>query len=179
MPHVDLRVITDRWGEALGPFPEADWDALRLGAGEVGEIVVTGDHVVPGYLGGQGDAETKVEVDGRRWHRTGDAGRLDADGRLWLLGRCAAASVRDGEAVYPLQVEAALRARGMRAAFLELDGRRLVAVEGGADPEAVRAGVMWAGIDDIVPVDAIPVDRRHNAKVDLAALRTLLATRRG
>ena len=179
VPHVDLRVITDRWGEALGPFPEADWDALRLGAGEVGEIVVTGDHVVPGYLGGQGDAETKVEVDGRRWHRTGDAGRLDADGRLWLLGRCAAASVRDGEAVYPLQVEAALRARGMRAAFLELDGRRLVAVEGGADPEAVRAGVAWAGIDDIVPVDAIPVDRRHNAKVDLAALRTLLATRRG
>ncbi|PAP77815.1 AMP-binding protein [Rubrivirga marina] len=167
---VDLRIVPDRWGEPLGPFTEAEWEARSLGPGAVGEIVVAGDHVVPGYLDGEGDAETKVDVAGRRWHRTGDAGRLDADGRLWLLGRCAAVSRREGSVVYPLQVEAALRTRlDARAAFVEIDGQRVVAVEG-AVPDGLAEAVPWAAIDAVVSVDALPVDRRHNAKVDLGAL---------
>ena len=185
VPHVTVRVVPDRTGEPLGPFRQPDWDALALGPGEAGEVVVAGDHVVPGYLGGVGDRETKVEVEGRRWHRTGDAGRLDADGRLWLLGRCASASRRGTGVVYPLQVEAALA--GLvegRAAFVELDGRRLVAVERPAGPPsdpatrrelaAVRRAVAWADLDAVVPVAAIPRDRRHDAKVDAPALRALL-----
>ena len=176
VPQVRVRVVADRTGEPLGPFRQPEWDALALGAGRVGEIVVAGDHVVPGYLDGVGDRESKVEVDGRRWHRTGDAGRLDADGRLWLLGRCASASRRGTGTVYPLQVEAALAERVQaRAAFVELAGRRIVAVEGGVDPEAVREAVAWAGLDAVVAVGAIPRDRRHNAKVDAPALRALLA----
>ena len=171
---IDLRVVPDRWGEPLGPVSEAEWESLALGPGAVGEIVVAGDHVVPGYLDGEGDAETKVAVGRRRWHRTGDAGRLDADGRLWLLGRCASASRRDGGVVYPLQVEAALRERlGVRAAFVEVGGRRVVAVEG-AVPDGVAEAVPWAGLDEVVAVAALPVDRRHNAKVDVSALRTRL-----
>lgn len=178
VPQVEVRVIPDAWGTPLGPYPDADWDALRLGAGAVGEIVVAGDHVVPGYLHGQGDAETKVDVAGRRWHRTGDAGRLDPGGRLWLFGRCAAASSRASETVYPLQVEAALRERlGVRAAFVDIGGRRLVAVDGDADPEAVRQAVAWAHIEAVVRVAEIPRDRRHDAKVDLPALRELLRGR--
>ena len=186
VPHVTVRVVPDRTGEPLGPFRESDWGALALGAGEVGEIVVTGDHVVPGYLGGVGDRETKVEVAGRRWHRTGDAGRLDADGRLWLLGRCASASRRGSGAVYPLQVEAALA--GLvhnRAAFVEVEGRRVVAVEPppsrqlddpATDDELadIREAVVWADLDAVVPVAEIPRDRRHDAKVDAPALRALL-----
>ena len=166
--------MPDRWGEPLGPFSEAAWEARALGPGTVGEIVVAGDHVVPGYLDGEGDAETKVDVAGRRWHRTGDAGRLDADGRLWLLGRCSAASRRGDGVVYPLQVEAALRERlGVRAAFVEVDGRHVVAVEG-AVPDGLAEAVPWAAIDAAVSVDALPVDRRHNAKVDLGELRAFL-----
>jgi acyl-CoA synthetase (AMP-forming)/AMP-acid ligase II len=59
--------------------------ALNLRAGEV---VLTGDHVLKGYLHGKCDRETKFEVDGERWHRTGDAGYFDKEGRLWLVGRC-------------------------------------------------------------------------------------------
>ena len=55
-----------------------------------GEIVVSGAHVGAGYVGGVGDAETKFRVGEVIWHRTGDAGYLDAHGRLWLLGRCSA-----------------------------------------------------------------------------------------
>ena len=175
VPHVEVRVVEDRWGTPLGPFAPDAWDALALAPGAVGEIVVSGAHVVPGYLDGVGDRETKVDVAGRRWHRTGDAGRLDPDGRLWLLGRCASAS-RGADTVYPLQVEAALsEAVGARAAFLDVGGRRIVAVEGDTDPEAVRAAVAWAGLDAVVSVEAIPRDTRHNAKVDVPALRALLA----
>ena len=182
VPHVALRIVADRWGAPLGPFTAAAWDAEALPPGAVGEIVVAGDHVVPGYLGGAGDAETKVDVAGRRWHRTGDAGRVEADGRLWLVGRCASASRRDGGVLYPLAVEAAVRAQtGARAAFLDVDGRRLLAVEGlprtrsggTAPPGLARLGAGW-GLDAVVPVARIPVDRRHNAKVDVAALRELL-----
>ena len=177
VPQVDLRVVPDAAGP-LGPFTAAEWERQSLAPGETGEVVVTGDHVVPGYLDGQGDAETKVDVEGRRWHRTGDAGRLDADGRLWLLGRCAAASRRDGRTVYPLQVEAALRARGLRGAFVDLGGRRVVAV---ADPEIPDAEVLdavpWAGIDAVARLAALPVDRRHNAKIDRPKLIATLRAR--
>ncbi len=62
----------------------------RLPANSTGEIVVRGKHVIKTYLNGQGDAETKVKANGSKvWHRTGDAGCLDDQGRLWLMGRCA------------------------------------------------------------------------------------------
>jgi len=179
VPHVEVRIVADQWGTPLGPLSALEWDALELASGSVGEIVVAGDHVVPGYLNGIGDLETKVSVDGRRWHRTGDAGRLDADGRLWLLGRCASASRRPESVVYPLQVEAALsELTEARAAFLELDGRRIVAVEGEGDLDAIREAVAWADLDAIERVDHIPRDRRHNAKVDVPALRALLSRSR-
>ncbi len=171
VPQVDLRVVRDQWGTPRGPFSLDEWDAEQVATGEVGEIVVAGDHVVPGYLGGIGDADTKIDAAGRRWHRTGDAGRLDADGRLWLLGRCTGASRRDAHVVYPLQVEAALRESfGVRAAFVDLDGRRIVAVEGRGEHVGLVEAVAWAQIDEVVGIGQIPVDRRHNAKVDRGAL---------
>ena len=174
---IDLRIVRDVAGP-LGPFTAAEWDRERRAPGEAGEVVVAGAHVVPGTLDGEGDAESKVDVDGRRWHRTGDAGRLDDRGRLWLLGRCAAASRRGGRTVYPLQVEAALRAHGVRGAFVDLDGRRVVAL---ADPEPTEADVLnavpWAGVDAVVRLAALPVDRRHNAKIDRPALVAVLRAR--
>ena len=177
VPQVDLRIVRDEPGP-LGPFTAAEWDRQSVPAGAVGEIVVAGNHVVPGYLDGQGNADAKIQVEGQRWHRTGDAGRLDADGRLWLLGRCAAGSRRGDRVLYPLQVEAAVReTTGARAAFVDLDGRRLVVVAGSADLAAVRAAVAWADPDDVLSVPALPFDRRHNAKIDRPALVAQLRKR--
>ena len=174
---VRLRLVPDR-PAPLGPFAAAAWERLALPPGQAGEIVVAGDHVVPGYLDGDGDAEAKVSVDGRRWHRTGDAGRLDDAGRLWLLGRCAARSRRGGAVLYPLQVEAAVReGLGLRVAFADLDGRGVLAVVGDASVEAVRRSVPWADIDQVVAVPALPLDRRHEAKIDYPALGAMLRSR--
>jgi len=175
---IDLAILPNRWGEPLGPYTAEAFSALRLPSGEVGEIAVSGAHVVQGYLDGRGDAETKFTVNGVRWHRTGDLGSFDKTGRVWLLGRCAAA-IRDRRgAAYPFAVEcAAQQLPGVRRAALALiDERRVLAYE--ADPAveeaSVRDALAWALLDEVRRVPAIPLDARHNSKIDYPALKALL-----
>src|SRR5208337_815020 len=107
VPSISLRIIRENEGLPISPLDAAAFERLRVADGEVGEIVVSGRHVLPGYLNGEGDAETKFEVDGVRWHRTGDLGCLDSAGRLWLLGRCSG-KIQDARGVlYPFAVECA------------------------------------------------------------------------
>jgi acyl-CoA synthetase (AMP-forming)/AMP-acid ligase II len=63
-------------------------DAAPLPAGAWGELLVAAPWMRAGYDRRWGtDHEASVERDGRRFHRTGDVGYLDADGRLFQLGR--------------------------------------------------------------------------------------------
>jgi len=66
--------------------------------GEDKEILVSGETVLKGYLGGIGDMENKIREGDKIWHRTGDAGYLDENGKLWLLGRISQA-IRDTNGV--------------------------------------------------------------------------------
>ena len=165
----EVRVIRDRTGTDLPSLLSEELDALTLPPNEPGEIVVSGPHVLPGYLNGVGDAATKIHVGGHVWHRTGDAGRFDDVGRLWLLGRCVA---RVGD-VYPLQVEAALDGVVDRAALVEREGQRLLLVEPSAAVDAARAAI-GDRVDEVRGIPAIPLDKRNNAKVDYPALRAML-----
>ena len=179
---VRVRVVEDRWGNALGPWTSADLARATLPAAEAGEIVVAGDHVLRGYLDGRGDSETKIRVDADVWHRTGDAGCFDARGRLWLLGRCSAKVDDERGRLYPFAVECAVSdvAGLRRTAFVGRGGRRtlVLELENGAVAadvlREVRARIGWADIDETVVVPRIPVDGRHNAKVDYPALQRLL-----
>jgi long-subunit acyl-CoA synthetase (AMP-forming) len=74
------------------------------------EIQVAGAHVNGGYLDPAHDAENKVREGDTVWHRTGDAGSLDADGRLWLLGRIGSEVTLNGRRVFPFSIEVAARA---------------------------------------------------------------------
>lgn len=184
---IDLRILLDAWGTPLARVDPAKFDEMCVPAGETGEIVVTGEHVLRGYLHGTGDDETKIRVGDRMWHRTGDAGYLDAAGRLWLLGRCAArVSDREGW-LYPLAVECVAMSFPYvaRCAFAALDGERWLAVEltkaapRNTDLTQLEAALGWANIDHLQIVRHIPVDKRHNAKVDYPALDRILRGWRG
>ncbi len=74
--------------------------------GEPGEVIVRGPQVVPGYWRRPDDTASSF-VDG--WFRTGDVGRLDADGYLTLVDRVKDLILVAGENVFPGEVEAALR----------------------------------------------------------------------
>ncbi|MFN7977334.1 MAG: AMP-binding protein [Vicinamibacterales bacterium] len=183
VPEVTLRILAEPWRpDPIGALDAASFDRRCAPAGAPGEIVVTGGHVLSGYLGGRGDDETKFRVDGRVWHRTGDAGYLDDRGRLWLLGRCSARVDDALGVVYPFSVEtAAMHVPGVaRAAFTAIAGRRMLLVEAAAgaslDLGGIAATARWAHLHAVREYPAIPVDRRHNAKIDYTALPALLGT---
>ena len=139
------------------------------------EILVAGPHVNPGYYQDpEADARTKVRADGRIWHRTGDAGYLDEDGRLWLLGRAGGAIA----GVWPMAVEAPaeLLPFVVKAGLAEVAGEAVLACQLDGPPTDWAAQVAAAapGVR-IVQVEAVPVDPRHNAKIDRRALQALLA----
>ncbi len=177
---ISVRILRDQWGEPRRKLTAAELESETLAAGVVGEIVVSGGHVLPGYLGGVGDAETKFLVDGVVWHRTGDAGMLDAGGRLWLLGRCAA-KVEDARGVvYPFAVEsvAMIYPAVRRAALVAAGGKRLLlvelAVESSGLVDELQAALKWAQVDEVRTIKRLPLDKRHNAKIDYPALRRTL-----
>lgn len=176
---VSLRILHNQWGTPIPALDGAQFDALCLPTEAVGEIVVSGSHVLTGYLHGAGDLESKFRVDGVPWHRTGDLGWLDAHGRLWLMGR-ASATIHDARGVlYPFAIECAARhVPGVRhAAALSVANRRVLAIEAAnpAAAERVRHQLQWAHIDEVRVLRSIPVDKRHNAKIDYVALRRRLA----
>ena len=84
VPSISLRVIREQWGTPISQLDARMFERLLVAAEEPGEIVVSGSHVLPGYLNAEGDTETKFEVDGVRWHRTGDLGSflVDANDQL-------------------------------------------------------------------------------------------------
>ncbi|MEM9471503.1 MAG: AMP-binding protein [Pseudomonadota bacterium] len=167
-----------------------DLEAMQSGAGllaghrveqiEVqivdGEIQVAGDHVNETYLDTGHNAENKVLREDRIWHRTGDAGRFDDQGRLWLLGRLGNRVAN----IDPFSIETAARFwPGLnRSALVAVGGIPVLAVEGDrAHMDDWKRRAARLGIDELRLVDTIPMDRRHRSKVDMARLQAKLRTR--
>lgn len=82
-------------------------EGLPAPVGEQGEIVLRSPGVFEGYWG---EAPATAHVARGGWHHTGDLGRLDAQGRLWFLGRAPEKALikSGGENIYPSEVEQAL-----------------------------------------------------------------------
>jgi olefin beta-lactone synthetase len=168
---------------AMDEAEAAIWDAIDAGGGLPvghpvpqarvrivdGEIAVAGPHVNKGYLDPSRDRETKI-VDGETvWHRTGDAGRLDGAGRLWLLGRTGA--LVGGHSPFVVETAARLWPGVRGAALAAANGRAILFVEGDA-----RHRTEWQRRADalgdigLAVVAHIPMDRRHRSKPDLHRL---------
>ena len=85
--------------ETLAPLP----------AGETGEILSSGPQLFKGYWNNpQATAAALVEIDGKRWLRTGDLGRVDQDGFFYIADRLKRMINAAGYKVWPAELEATL-----------------------------------------------------------------------
>ncbi|HEX7155791.1 MAG TPA: acyl--CoA ligase [Burkholderiaceae bacterium] len=100
------RRIAGSVGLAAGPQIALMDEAGRLlPAGQIGEIVVRGPTVTVGY---ENNPKANQEAFTDSWFRTGDQGRLDADGYLTITGRLKEIINRGGEKVSPREVDEVL-----------------------------------------------------------------------
>jgi malonyl-CoA/methylmalonyl-CoA synthetase len=85
------------------PLPGVD---LRIDGGELGVIQIRGPSVFSGYWRMPEKTAEEFTADG--WFITGDVGRQDPDGRVWISGRAKDLIISGGYNVYPKEVELVL-----------------------------------------------------------------------
>jgi len=90
-PFVDLAIMSD--------------DGLLLGRDEVGEIVVRGNLVMKGYANNPTETEAASRFG---WHHTGDVGRRDAEGWVYIVDRKKDMIISGGFNIYPSEIEQVL-----------------------------------------------------------------------
>jgi fatty-acyl-CoA synthase len=93
---VDSRVIDPATGK-------------QLGVNEVGEIIVNGPQVMVGYYNRDDENRNSfIEIDGKRFFRTGDIGRFDEEGYYFMVDRVKRMINASGFKVWPTEVESYL-----------------------------------------------------------------------
>lgn len=159
--------------------------ATELPVGKIGEVIARSPHFSTGYYNRpQADIENKIPDPTGRWHRLGDTGFLDENNDLWVCGRVSHRVQTATATYFPLQCEPIVNdVEGVhRSALIALksqDGTVTAAmcVERGetnmSDSElsdSVRTALdkydATRGITEVRVIDQLPVDKRHNAKID-------------
>lgn len=173
LPGITLRVV----GEDNSPLPP----------GADGEIQILTPDLMAGYLDEKGSLQ---EISAREWFSTGDFGRLDESGALFVTGRKKDIIIRGGINISPAAIEEVLlQGSGIVDAAVvstphELYGEDIVAVlklEPGVELESILDAVMEHARQELAPhqqparyvaIDDFP--RTANGKVQKAQLRELV-----
>ena len=171
-------------------------DTHELPVGFVGEIIVIGPTVTKAYDQlPAATAAAKIRADdGAIWHRMGDAGRIDREGRLWFSGRIAERVETSTGPLYTEPVEQVFRGHPnvARCALIGLGQRGsqepAVVVQtalGTSTDHAALAATLrelgkqhphTSGIRKFFFHPSFPVDVRHNAKIHRLTLTQWAAT---
>lgn len=191
LPGITVRVIA----AAEGPLA-ADAVERPLPPGEIGEIIAAGPVVTKAYdAAPEATARAKIVVGDRTWHRLGDCGYLDAEGRLWFCGRQVERVETATGTLFPEPCEQVFRRHPAvaRCALVGLGERPrqrpALVVEaslGAAAAEALAGELRTLAaahpgtreIRTFLFHPRFPVDVRHNAKIHRLALARWAATAR-
>ncbi|HUR27788.1 MAG TPA: fatty acid CoA ligase family protein [Planctomycetota bacterium] len=189
VPGVELRLIR------IGDAPIELWrEELLVARGEPGEICVRGANVTREYaFDSEATALAKIADGATTWHRMGDVGQIDDDGRLWFLGRKSQRIETERGLLFPVPWEnvAELHPRVGRAALVGAGPRGreipvlIVETTSGRLPRFLKARAQMAeeivnSIAELQPLarpervlfkTSFPLDVRHQAKIDRGALK--------
>ncbi len=144
-------------------------DGVQLRATEAGEIEIKADLLLRAYRTKDGEIDPFTD---EGWFRTGDLGRLDPDGRLWIDGRAGDMIITGGENVWPHRIERVLESHAGIAEAAVIGrrdpewGHRVVAVivpvaDTAPTLDEVREWVRtelpaWNAPKELVVLDALP-----------------------
>lgn len=190
VPEVTLRIIR------ISDAPIPTWDeSLVLPPGEVGEICVKGPSVTKAYVNRpHSTAQAKIHDGDTIWHRMGDLGYQDAEGRIWFYGRKSQRVETRNGPLYTEPVELIFNQHPavFRSALVGVNNEPVVVVElcptqTPPDRERLLAELrslavaypMTSGITRFMIHPAFPVDIRHNAKIFREKLAVWAAQRGG
>lgn len=157
-------------------------DLITCSKNEIGEIIVAGPHVLKEYFNNESALRrNKIFVDGKVFHRTGDSGFLNEDGKLYLTGRCSTLFKQNGNYVCPflwenyfqklkgIEIGTILHKHGETIAVIELnDQSQKIVIE-----ENLKK-LPLLHIDKSAFINKIPRDPRHNSKIDYEKLLSFL-----
>lgn len=152
---------------------EALTEISELTDGTAGEIIVSGNHVLKHYINyPEAERMTKISVDGKIWHRTGDAGYLKNE-HLFLLGRCNQRFFFQEQYFYPFLLEYQLKTfTGILEGTVVWKNNHphIFAVKkAGANPQNPAESLGLSGAE-CTWLKALPKDPRHQTKIDYSKL---------
>jgi acyl-coenzyme A synthetase/AMP-(fatty) acid ligase len=174
VPGVEVAISAlDPSGKATGPLTDEE--------GVVGEVCIRAAHMRDGYDKLWMTQHAASQPAG--WHRSGDVGHLDDAGRLWIEGRMGHIVTAPSGPVTPVGIEHAVSAlpEVAHAAVVGVGPpgtQALVVVVVPVDPgrspdladedlaDKVRARVGAPDVAAVMTAPSLPVDKRHNSKID-------------
>jgi acyl-CoA synthetase (AMP-forming)/AMP-acid ligase II len=159
---------------------EIAFQKLVLPEGVIGEIVVSGPHVLDAYFNNETALKrNKIFVESQCWHRTGDSG-FTVDGNLFLTGRCNALILWDNKIISPFLYEGYFQTiPGIEMGTLLKKENGIIAVIE-TTPKANKKEILarFKNLkDSLVPfatiewISKMPSDPRHHSKIDYEKLR--------
>jgi acyl-CoA synthetase (AMP-forming)/AMP-acid ligase II len=167
---------------AKSEMSEDEFGLVTLKSNTVGDIVVSGPQVLSIYTDQDYSKKNKIRVGNILWHILGDAGYIDDNGALNLLGRTDhRIRVGSDQFIYPFEVKITTdrmpdildsapfdRGNGFEIAIVKKKGVSKSEVE-------KHIAKAFPSIVKIHIVSKIPKDARHETKVDVTALLKLLS----
>ncbi len=188
-PNCEARVI------AISDEPIPLWrDELLVKPGELGELIVSGPQVTREYaFEPEHTAASKIREGARTWHRMGDLVRVDESGEIWFQGRKSHRLESELGVFGPVAVENVFRShaciarcalvgvgeRGRERPVLVVEPHTAAWPSSDAQRAALAAQIRAAGaahplgarVEHVLFLRKLPVDVRHNAKIDRGALK--------
>ena len=163
----------DPGGKAIGPLTDKD--------GVVGEVCIRAAHMRDGYDKLWMTQHAASQPAG--WHRSGDVGHLDGAGRLWIEGRMGHIVTTPAGPVTPIGIEHTVSAlpevthaavvgvgpagtQQLVVVVVPVDSGRLPDLADEDLADLVRAKVDAADVAAVMTAPSLPVDKRHNSKID-------------
>ncbi len=150
---------------------------IELPVNEIGEIIVSGNHVLREYFNNEEALNrNKIFIGDNCWHRTGDRGSMDENGMLFLTGRCSTLINNNGKILSPFIYENYFQnIDGIEMGTIIMLKEKLTAIiELNEKLKRTSVKNIIRGHDnqlkEIIFVEKIPRDPRHNSKIDYEKL---------